>query len=42
MITAAAGAEEFFTKENGAGDAAALEEAREIDRRLINAWVGHP
>ena len=41
-MTAAEGAEQFYQTENNSARSENLEEAREIDRRLINAWVGHP
>ena len=41
LMTAAEGAEEFFmTGSNQREDS--IERARTIDRRLIEAWVGHP
>lgn len=42
LMTAAEGAEQFYQTENNSARSESLEEAREIDRRLINAWVGHP
>lgn len=42
MMTAAEGAEQFYQTENNSARYATLEEAREIDKKLINAWVGHP
>lgn len=42
MMTAAEGAEQFYQTENNSARYETLEEAREIDKRLINAWVGHP
>lgn len=42
LMTAAEGAEQFYQTENNSARSENLEEAREIDRRLINAWVGHP
>ena len=49
LMTAAEGAEEFFCQESTTSSstdrlsqATTLEQAREIDRRLIEAWVGHP
>lgn len=42
LMTAAEGAESFFLAENNNPRADNIEEAREIDRRLIAAWVGHP
>ena len=43
LMTAAEGAEEFYVSEikpKNQGDS--LEAARQIDRKLIEAWVGHP
>lgn len=42
LVTAANGAEAFYTTENNAARTETLEEARELDRRLIAAWTGHP
>ena len=42
LMTAAEGAEQFYQTENNSARSENLEEAREIDRKLINAWVGHP
>ena len=42
MVTAADGAEEFYSKENNAARYESCKEAIESDRKLINAWVGHP
>ncbi len=42
MMTAAEGAEQFYQTENNSARYETLEEAREIDKKLINAWVGHP
>jgi len=41
-MTAAEGAEQFYQTENSSTREKELEDAREIDRKLINAWVGHP
>ncbi|KGL47696.1 ATP/GTP-binding protein [Porphyromonas cangingivalis] len=41
MVTAANGAEEFYTTENNAARHEGLELAREIDSRILNAWTGH-
>lgn len=38
-MTAAEGAEDFYFNER---DAETIEQARVIDKRLIEAWVGHP
>ena len=42
MITAADGAEQYYTLSNNDARSESIEEARDIDKRLINAWVGHP
>ena len=42
LVTAADGAEEFYTLENNAARTETPEEARELDRKTRNAWVGHP
>lgn len=42
MMTAAEGAQEFFVHDNNAELHEDLEEAKEIDRKLISAWCGHP
>jgi len=42
MVTAADGAEKFYTFENNVARYESLEEAVKLDKRLINAWVGHP
>ena len=39
MMTAAEGAEEFYAIEK---ERESIEQARTIDKRLIEAWVGHP
>lgn len=41
-MTSAEGAEEFYSSESNAARYEGIEEARKIDRKLINAWVGHP
>ena len=38
-MSAAEGAEDFYFSER---DAETIEQARVIDKRLIEAWVGHP
>ena len=38
-MSAAEGAEDFYFSER---DAESIEQARIIDKRLIEAWVGHP
>lgn len=42
MVTAADGAPEFYTTANNEARYESVEEAKELDKRLINAWVGHP
>lgn len=42
MVTAADGAEEFYTLQNNIARSEGVKEAIELDRRTQNAWVGHP
>ena len=42
MVTAADGAVKFYTNQNNQARYESLKEAVELDKRLINAWVGHP
>ena len=42
MVSAAKGAEEFYTRENHTSRREGLEEARMIDTKVAEAWVGHP
>jgi CYTH domain-containing protein/predicted ATPase len=42
LVTAAAGAEQFYTTANNAVRSETPEQARQLDERLRNAWVGHP
>jgi CYTH domain-containing protein len=42
LATAAVGAEAFYTLANNAARSESLEEARVLDARLREAWVGHP
>lgn len=42
LVTAAKGAEEFYSCENNAARTETPEEARAIDDKLICAWTGHP
>lgn len=42
MITAADGAEEFYTLENNAARTETAEQARDLDKKTQDAWVGHP
>eukprot|EP00929_Paragymnodinium_shiwhaense_P112621 TRINITY_DN80885_c0_g1_i1.p1 TRINITY_DN80885_c0_g1~~TRINITY_DN80885_c0_g1_i1.p1 ORF type:complete len:436 (-),score=88.96 TRINITY_DN80885_c0_g1_i1:62-1369(-) len=41
LVTAAIGAEEFYTHENNAARMETKEEAAELDGRLCAAWAGH-
>mmetsp|Transcript_21736 Transcript_21736/g.21446 ORF Transcript_21736/g.21446 Transcript_21736/m.21446 type:complete len:326 (+) Transcript_21736:565-1542(+) len=41
LVTAADGAEEFYGKNNEARYET-IEQAKEVDSKLINAWTGHP
>ena len=42
MVTAAKGAEEFYTFENNPARYETVEQAQALDDRLIAAWAGHP
>ena len=42
MVSAAKGAEEFYTIENHTSRREGLDEARMIDTKVAEAWVGHP
>ena len=42
LVTAAKGAEDFYTTSNNAARRETIEEAVDIDNRLISAWTGHP
>lgn len=42
MVTAANGAEEFYTTENNQARDESPETARKLDQKTQNAWVGHP
>ncbi len=42
LVTAANGAEKFYSSENNAARYETPEEARDLDNRLIRAWTGHP
>lgn len=42
LVTAANGAEEFYTTSNNSARTETPEQAREVDKRLISAWTGHP
>ena len=41
MVTAANGAEEFYTVENNKARSEGIEEARELDEKTFDAWRGH-
>lgn len=42
MVTAAKGAEQFYTTENNAARTETVEQAVALDDKLIAAWTGHP
>ena len=42
LVTAAKGAEEFYTLENNEARYESVEEAAALDDRFIEAWTGHP
>ena len=42
LVTAAKGAEEFYTTANNSARTETVEEAAELDDKLISAWTGHP
>lgn len=42
MVTAAIGAEEFYTTENNSARSEGLELARDLDSKIMKAWTGHP
>ncbi len=42
LVTAAKGAEEFYTTANNTARTETTEEAAALDDQLINAWTGHP
>lgn len=42
LVTAAKGAEEFYTTDNNSARKETVKEAAEIDDRIISAWTGHP
>lgn len=41
LVSAADGAEEFYTLENNVARKETIEEARELDKRTMNAWRNH-
>ena len=42
LVTAADGAEEYYTGENNTARIETAEEARSLDKRTREAWLGHP
>jgi hypothetical protein len=42
MVTAADGATNFYTSSNNEARYESVNEAVELDKKLINSWVGHP
>ena len=42
LVTAADGAEEAYTLSNNGARTETIPEAREVDKRLMHAWIGHP
>lgn len=42
LVTAAKGAEEFYTTANNSARTETVEEAAALDDKLISAWTGHP
>ena len=42
LVTAAKGAEQFYTTENNKARTESVEEAAALDDKLIAAWTGHP
>ena len=42
LVTAAKGAEEFYTTANNAARTESVEAAAELDDKIISAWAGHP
>lgn len=42
LVTAAIGAEEYYENNTNSARYETLEEARAVDRKLMEAWVGHP
>jgi len=42
LVTAAKGAEKFYTLSNNKARTETIEEAAEMDDKLISAWTGHP
>lgn len=42
LVTAAVGAESAYTTTNNKARRETVEEARELDKKTMNAWIGHP
>ncbi len=42
LVTAAKGAEEFYTLENNEARSESVEEARDLDDTTLSCWIGHP
>lgn len=42
LVSAADGAEEFYTTSNNKTRSEGIEQARLLDKKVINAWTGHP
>lgn len=42
LVSAALGAEEHYSLANNAARTESYEEAREVDKRVMDAWTGHP
>lgn len=42
LVTAAQGAEKFYSLDNNGIRIENIEQAREIDARTCRAWIGHP
>jgi hypothetical protein len=42
MVSAAIGAEKFYTTENNNARTETIDQARVLDFKILNAWVGHP
>jgi hypothetical protein len=42
MVTAADGAAQFYNDLSNEARYETVEQAKELDKKLINAWVGHP
>eukprot|EP01120_Amphizonella_sp_Union-15-10_P015660 TRINITY_DN8094_c0_g1_i4.p1 TRINITY_DN8094_c0_g1~~TRINITY_DN8094_c0_g1_i4.p1 ORF type:complete len:462 (-),score=87.80 TRINITY_DN8094_c0_g1_i4:63-1448(-) len=42
LVTAANGAEKYYTTENNLVRSETMEQARALDLKILNAWIGHP